>query len=327
MGKVRFGTAGWDYPDWNGFVFPKPRPKGFDPLAYLARYFGTVEINNTFYRPATATVAKSWVKRVDAEPDFRFTAKLWKRFTHERGTAWSKDDVAAARAGLDVLHEAGRLGALLLQFPWSFKNEDASQEWLRDLFRSFGHLPIVLEVRHLSWAEPKVLEWLVESGVGLVNIDQPQFKRSIKPGALVTAPVGYVRLHGRNYKEWFRKNAGRDERYDYLYTADELRPWASRVKEVAAKAKETYAVTNNHRLGKAPANAAMLESLVTGKKVEMPPPLLDAYGAELAPFTRAKPAIALRPDQSNARWPGYSAASAPRPKRDGSATRRPARSA
>ena len=144
----------------------------------------------------------------------------------------------------------------------------------------------------------------------------------------MTAPVGYVGLHGRNYKEWFRKNAGRDERYDYLYTADELRPWASRVKEVAAKAKETYAVTNNHRLGKAPANAAMLESLVTGKKVEMPPSTAETHtSAELAPFTRAKPAIALRPDQSNARWPGYSAASAPRPKRNGSATRRPARSA
>ena len=97
MGKVRFGTAGWDYPDWNGFVFPIPRPKDFDPLAYLARYFRTVEINNSFYRPATAAIAKKWVNRVDAQPHFRFTAKLWKRFTHERGTAWSKDDVAAPR--------------------------------------------------------------------------------------------------------------------------------------------------------------------------------------------------------------------------------------
>ena len=288
MGTVRFGTAGWDYPDWNGVVFPKPRPKDFDPLAYLARYFGTVEINNSFYRPTTAAIAKKWVERVAAQPDFRFTAKLWRRFTHERGTAWSKQDVAAARAGLDVLRESGRLGALLLQFPWSFKNDDSSQEWLRDLFRAFRHLPLVLEVRHSSWADAAVIDWLVETGVGIVNIDQPQFTRSIKPGAVVTAPVGYVRLHGRNYKEWFRKTAGRDERYDYLYAADELRPWAARVKEIAAKAQETYAVTNNHRLGKAPANAAMIEAMVTGKRVDVPPPLFDTYAAELAPFTRSK---------------------------------------
>ena len=316
MGTVRFGTAGWDYPDWNGVVFPKPRPKNFDPLAYLARYFGTIEINNTFYRPPAAAVAKKWVERVAARPDFRFTAKLWKRFTHERGSAWSKADVAAARAGLDVLREAGRLGALLLQFPWSFKNEEASHEWLRDLFRAFGHLPLVLEVRHVSWSEPRVIEWLAESGVGLVNIDQPQFAKSIKPGALVTGPVGYVRLHGRNYKEWFRKSAGRDERYDYLYTSDELRPWATRVKDIAAQAKETYAVTNNHRLGKAPANAAMFESLVTGKKVDVPPVLLGPYGEELAPFTRRNPQPVGAPSTTNVRSSTPSAPRARLAKRD-----------
>jgi uncharacterized protein YecE (DUF72 family) len=286
MGRVRFGPAGWDYPDWNGTVFPKPRPRGFDPLAYLAGYFDTVEINNTFYRPPTAAIAKRWVARVAEHRGFKFTAKLWRRFTHERDTTWSRSDVAAARAGLDALHEAGRLGALLLQFPWSFRNDQAAQEWLADLFAAFDRLPLVLEVRHVSWADAAILEWLGERGVGLVNIDQPQFRRSIKPGAVVTAPVGYVRLHGRNYKDWFRKTAGRDERYDYLYTADELRPWAKRVEEIAARTKETYAVTNNHRFGKAPANAAMIESLVTGEKVEVPPPLLDAHGAVLGPFIR-----------------------------------------
>jgi len=198
MSKVRFGTAGWDYPDWNGPVFPKPRPKDFDPLRYLAGYFDTIEINSTFYRPAAAAVARKWAERVAERDDFRFTAKLWRRFTHERGTAWSKDEVKAVRAGMDVLQKAGRLGALLMQFPWSFKSDDTGQEWLRDLFRVFERYPLVLEVRHSSWAEPAVLEWLASSGVGLVNIDQPQFKRSIKPGQLVTGPVGYVRLHGRN---------------------------------------------------------------------------------------------------------------------------------
>lgn len=289
MTAIRFGTAGWDYPDWQGTVFPKPKPKGFDPLAYLSGYFGTIEINNTFYRPAAAKVARSWVDRVEAHPDFRFTAKLWRRFTHERGTAWTKEDVAEVRAGFDVLFEARRLGAVLLQFPWSFRNDDGNQEWLTDLVKTFRHLPLVLEVRHVSWTTPAVLAWLGEQGVGLVNIDQPLFHHSVKPAAVVTAPIGYVRLHGRNFREWFRKTAGRDERYDYLYPAGELRPWAKRVEEVAEQAEETYAVTNNHRNGQAPANAAMLESMVTGKKVDVPPALLEKYAEVLSPFARGRP--------------------------------------
>ena len=135
---IRVGTAGWDYPDWQGVVFPKPKPKGFDPLAYLAGYFSTIEINATFYRPAAAKVAASWADRVQDNPDFRFTAKLWRRFTHERATAWTAEEVTAAREALDVLHERQRLGAVLLQFPWSFRKDDTNQEWLRDLFAAFG---------------------------------------------------------------------------------------------------------------------------------------------------------------------------------------------
>jgi len=124
-GVIRFGPAGWDYPDWAGKVYPAPKPKGFDPLPYLAAYFDTVEINSTFYRPAAPNAAKKWADRVRDRDLFRFTAKLWKRFTHERGTAWTSEEVDLVRAGLDPLAEAGKLGALLLQFPWSFRNDEA----------------------------------------------------------------------------------------------------------------------------------------------------------------------------------------------------------
>jgi uncharacterized protein YecE (DUF72 family) len=220
--------------------------------------------------------------------DFRFTAKLWRRFTHERATAWTAAEVTEARAGLDVLAEQQRLGAVLLQFPWSFRKLPENEEWLRNLFAAFGHLPLVLEVRHDSWAGQEVTEWLSERGVGLVNVDQPLFGRSIKPAALATSPIGYVRLHGRNYREWFRKNAGRDERYDYLYTADELRPWVQRIRQLASETDEVYAVTNNHRFGKAPANAEMIESLLTGEKIAAPPGLVEKYARELAPYATAR---------------------------------------
>jgi uncharacterized protein YecE (DUF72 family) len=289
---IRVGTAGWDYPDWQGVVFPKPKPRGFDPLAYLAGYFRTIEVNSTFYRPAAAKVAASWADRVADNRSFRFTAKLWRRFTHERATAWTAEEVAAAREALDLLLERGRLGAVLLQFPWSFRNSEGNHEWLRDLFQAFGHLPLVLEVRHESWNAPGVLDWLAERSVGLVNVDQPLFSNSLRPSAHATSPVAYVRLHGRNYREWFRKAAGRDERYDYLYTARELAPWVERIKQLDQPGRDVYAVTNNHRDGKAAVNAGMIEAMLTGQPVAAPPDLLARYPAELAPYTTGE---AVRP--------------------------------
>ena len=280
------GPAGWDYPDWRGIVYPRKKSRGFDELGYLARYFDTVEINSTFYRPADPKAAAEWVKRTKDNPRFKFTAKLWKRFTHERSSAWTLDEVKIARGAFDVLWDAGRLGAVLLQFPWSFKRDDASQEWLSDLLGEFSDFPLVLEVRHATWNRAEVLAELTDRGVGIVNIDQPLFSNSIKPAAASTSPVGYVRLHGRNYQEWFRKGAGRNQRYDYLYSADELRPWVERIKEMAARPtiSEVYAVTNNHVVGKAPANAGMIESLLWDRKVPVPPGLYARYRSELEPF-------------------------------------------
>ncbi len=313
---IRFGPAGWEYPDWAGVVYPRPEPRGFDRLRFLSRFFGTVEVNATFYRPFAADVAARWCERVRDAPAFRFGAKVWRRFTHERGEAWTREDVAQARAALDRLQREGRLGAALLQFPWSFKREPASEEWLRGLFRAFEGLPLVLEVRHVSWETAEVLQELAVAGVGIVNVDQPLFHDSIRPSARVTSPVAYVRVHGRNYRDWFRKNAGRDARYDYLYSEGELAPWAARLAELAraagprvnaggaaprarraasgkarpvaagvaaegapgdGDAPDVYVVTNNHFRGQAAANAKMLESMVEGRKVEAPAELIEKY--------------------------------------------------
>lgn len=289
---IRYGPAGWSYKDWAGVVYPRPKPKGFDPLPYLAGYFDTIEVNSTFYRPARTSTAESWVRRTRAHPGFRFTAKLWRRFTHERKEAWTPDEVGEARAAFDVLQGEGKLGALLLQFPWSFRRDDASREWLDDLTRTFSDFPLVVEVRHESWNEPEFFRELEERGVGFVNIDQPLFHDSIAPSARATSRVGYIRVHGRNYQDWWRKDAGPEARYDYLYSADELEPWAARAREVAAdeETKDVYVVTNNHYRGKAPANALMLKSMVEKKKVPAPPDLFTEYRDVLAEF--AEPAEA-----------------------------------
>jgi uncharacterized protein YecE (DUF72 family) len=196
--RVRVGPAGWSYKDWDGIVYPAPRPRGFDPLEYLAGYFDTVEVNSTYYRPATAEAARGWAGRAAAGERapgrFRFTAKLWERFTHHRDRAFTAAEVDEVRRGLDVLAEAGRLGAVLVQFPWSFKRDAAGREWLDDVTRAFGAggagYPLALEVRHASWDVPAFYRALAERGVGFVNVDQPLFARSLGPSAAATAPVG-----------------------------------------------------------------------------------------------------------------------------------------
>ncbi|MFN7132747.1 MAG: DUF72 domain-containing protein, partial [Myxococcales bacterium] len=196
--------------------------------------------------------------------------------------------VDEARAGFDVLQEAGRLGAVLLQFPWSFRRTEREQEWLRDLLRAFAGLPLVVEVRHESWNVAEHFAELEERGVGFVNVDQPLFRNSIKPSAHSTAHVGYIRVHGRNFKDWFRKNAGRDARYDYLYSAAELEPWAERARTLAGdpKTREVYVVTNNHFRGQAVANGVMLKSMIGGTPVEPPPPLAESFFDVLRPYVR-----------------------------------------
>jgi uncharacterized protein YecE (DUF72 family) len=285
---IRFGPAGWSYRDWAGIVYPAPKPAGFDPLAYLAGFFDTIEINSTFYRPARGSSAEKWLERVADKPDFRFTAKLWKRFTHERQEAWSPDDVRQARAAFDPLLDSGKLGALLLQFPWSFRRTDENREWLDDLVREFKEFPLVLEVRHASWNQPEFFRELRDRSIGFVNIDQPLFDNSIEPSARATSPVGYIRVHGRNYGEWFRKDAPPEARYDYLYSAKELKPWAERAEQIAADSRtdDVYVVTNNHFQGKGITNALMLQSMVEGRKVSAPPGLFDEYGEVLKPYAR-----------------------------------------
>lgn len=282
---IRVGVAGWDYRDWKGPFYPVRSPKGFDALAYLARYVDLIEINSTFYRPPAPDWARRWRERArrGAKGDaFRFTVKLWRRFTHERKEAWTRDELKEFRDGIAPLRRSHLLGALLAQFPWSFRNTDENREWLADVHRAFASYPLVVEVRHESWNEPRFYEWLTERGIGFVNVDQPLFGKSIKPSARSTSRVGYVRVHGRNYRDWFRKAAGRDERYDYLYTPAELQPWVERAQAVAEDTGtgEVDVVFNNHYKAQAVVNALQFESML-GREVRAPARLFDAYGTEL----------------------------------------------
>lgn len=280
------GVAGWDYPDWKGILYPTPRPRGFDPVRFLANYIDLIEINSTFYRPPSVAVARRWVERVADLPHFRYTAKLYRRFTHERDRAWTRAEVKETRAGLSVLNRAGVLDALLIQFPWSFKNNEQSREWLADLAKAFHGFPLVVEVRHEGWNDPEFYAWLAEHAMGFVNVDQPLFSKSLKPSARTTSHNGYVRVHGRNYMDWFRKNAGRDARYDYLYSAEELEPWVDRTKAIARErtVENVDVVFNNHYKAQAVVNAVQFKTLLTDEPASVPPLLYESYPDDLAPY-------------------------------------------
>lgn len=273
---IRVGPAGWSYKDWESVVYPQKPGKSFDPLEYLAQFFNTIEINSSFYRPPVPSTTKSWAKRVAGNKQFAFTAKLHRIFTHERGKATKKDE-KEFRQGMDELANAGKLGGVLLQFPWSFKNTPDDRIYLAKLLKKFSDYPLVLEVRHASWNNPEFYEWLDERGVGICNIDQPVFSKSIRPQALTTSRIGYVRLHGRNYQNWFREKAAPHERYDYLYSHDELDPWLVRIKEVSKQTRETYVITNNHFRGQGVVNALEIRAALEEKPVSGPEPLFKVY--------------------------------------------------
>ncbi|HYY70013.1 MAG TPA: DUF72 domain-containing protein [Terriglobales bacterium] len=294
MGAVRIGTAGWAYKDWEGIVYPPGLKRTQHPAEYLARYFDVIEINTSFYGPIKPDLAKMWSRKVAAvNPEFQFTAKLYKAFTHAPGgeiqptsaatLAPTEKDEREVKEGLEQLAESGRLGALLMQFPISLKNTPENRDYLARLLRRFEEYPRVVEVRHASWNNEEILRSFTENGVSFCNIDQPLLGRAIKPTAHATAPIGYVRLHGRNYDQWFEHEKPHD-RYNYLYSEGELAKWKPRIEEIARKTEVTYVVANNHFEGKAAVNGLQLKHMLTGRKVKAPQVLVERY-PELRPIS------------------------------------------
>jgi uncharacterized protein YecE (DUF72 family) len=275
--RIRVGPAGWSYADWSGYVYPARRTRGFHEAAYLSEFFDTIEINTSFYQPLRPDHAALWVERVSANPAFLFTAKLWQKFTHDPSA--TPEDERAVRAGFDVLRQAERLGAVLLQFPFSFHCTKESVGYLTAVLKRFADYPLVVELRHASWQTEETLALLRELNAGFCNIDQPIIGRSLEPSASSTSPIGYVRLHGRRYDTWFSDNPATPahERYNYLYSGEELDPWVARIRTVNQHTRTTFVVTNNHYQGKAVVNALQLISILKGSKVKVPEPLRQHY--------------------------------------------------
>ena len=287
---IRVGVAGWSYADWKGRAYPR---SGVHPLAYLARSFDCVEVNSSFYAiPAPANVHR-WVQLVEELDDFRFTLKLNRDFTHghdgrgggadfpDRGTT------SAMLASLEPVASAGKLGAFLAQFHQAFSDTPRHRERLLAITKAFGHLPLVVELRHRSWFRTDTLAWLVDLPMSLAHVDMPP---SSSPHLTVVPPItsaerlpyrvgplAYLRLHGRNAAAWYDPKAGRDATYDWLYTEDEVRTFGDYARKLAANDGETYVVTNNHFGGKAVANGLDLLAGLRGEPPAASPEIVAAF--------------------------------------------------
>jgi uncharacterized protein YecE (DUF72 family) len=305
--QIRIGTSGWSYPTgegtWNGVFYPRAgqRPKGrgrFDELAFYAEHFDTVEINSTFYRVPSVATAQSWAKRTP--PGFEFSLKLFQKFTHpemfHEATGadpldLGRQDVDEFRAAIDPLASAGKLGALLAQFPASFKNEPNTRGYLEWLLEQFREHDVAVELRHRSWSDQPddTMKLLGEFGAAWTQIDEPKFRSSIRQNLLANVKTFYyLRLHGRNAAAWWKHEASED-RYNYLYSATELQPFAEAADEASRKVKKAYLYTNNHFSAKSVANAAILKhELKQDLPGEYPPEFLDRY-PELKGLVRILP--------------------------------------
>jgi uncharacterized protein YecE (DUF72 family) len=271
------GTCGFSYRDWIGPFYPAGM-KSAAMLEYYAEHFIAVEIDSTYYAVPKPQLFERMAARTPER--FRFTVKAPGSVTHVPADAQPlAAEIDAFRACLEPLASTGKLGAVLAQFPHSFRPSQESLERLDDLREWWTGLPLVCEFRHRDWQKSELLERLREAGIGWCNVDEPQFGTLMRPGAEVTSPVGYVRFHGRNYDKWWRQERASHERYSYEYGERELEAWLPRVADVAAQTDETYVFFNNHHLGKAAINALQMRAMLA--------PIADAIVEEPEPAPRA----------------------------------------
>ena len=257
---VFFGPAGWSYADWRGTVYPEPLPPRFNHLAFLAGQFDFVEVNTSFYRIPSPALTRGWVDKTAACPNFCFWLKLHQSFTHERKL--EKQMVEGFHACLQPLAASGKLTGLLAQFPYSFHFDQGNLAYLQELAGHFNAYPLAVEFRHQSWLEDEVLTVFKKNNLIWTNIDQPQISASLSLTALVTGKeMAYLRLHGRNYKDWF-SGQGRDSRYDYSYTASELGRLAEVVSRLKEQARKVFVSGNNHYKGSAVKNLLQLKEIL-----------------------------------------------------------------
>jgi uncharacterized protein YecE (DUF72 family) len=276
MSPCLTGPGGWSFPQWNGIVYPRPRPRGFHALDFLSKYVNLVEINTSFHQPLRPEVSRLWLSKTAHNKAFRFTAKLGRRFTHER--IIDAADIAAYKEGFWPLQRAGRLGGVIMQFPWSFRFTSENKDYFIKLRRTFHEFPLAAEMRHASWICDEAIGTFVDYRVGFVNVDLEQRFKSMPPAALLTSSIGYVRFHGR-------AQCTEDGGSKYLYSYSELLEWKDRIDHLRTHADAVYVSFTNTDSAYALVNSLQAGSLAEIRSAAtVPAGLVRRYPMELAGF-------------------------------------------
>ena len=256
-GVIKVGTSGFSYAEWKGSFYPERLPPQ-QMLEFYARHFSAVEINSTYYHIPPPRNMAAMAKR--AEGRVEFSVKAHQDMTHARDKY--ADALPLFREAIAPLREAGALGCVLMQFPFSFKTTPANIDFLREIASDLAPDPVVVEFRHRSWTTDETFGLLRDLGLAYCCVDEPHLPNLPPPVVRVTAPIAYVRFHGRNCQKWWA-HAEAWERYDYLYSEAELLEWVPRIRALAEATQKCYAFLNNHARGQAVTNAQMLIGLLS----------------------------------------------------------------
>jgi len=254
---ILVGTSGYYYNEWVGEVYPKGT-KQEDFLSCYSGLFPTVELNFSYYNmPKPENLAKMLI---DGGQNLTFAIKAHKTLTHEINPSLWENEAKSYLTGIEPMLGVGRLEAVLFQFPYSFKYSDENRLYLDKLLKYFKGVPKAVEFRKADWYTGKVIEGMKMREVPLVSLDMPELSKLPPSMDVVTAPLAYIRLHGRNNEAWWGKDD--HERYNYLYTDSEINAWASRIERIVQQSKRVVVYFNNHPFGKAARNAQTLITIL-----------------------------------------------------------------
>lgn len=254
------GTSGFKYKDWKGVFYPAGTPDG-DLLPFYSTVFSAVELDFSYYRMPSARTMQALERKTPE--GFLFAVKAHKSMTHEPMLPEELDKAFGEfRASLEPLDNSGKLGCVLLQFPWGFRPGLKEKEYIRYSRRKMGDVPLVVEFRNAEWLTESTFRLLRDLGVAFCAVDEPRLKGLVPPVITATSNLGYVRFHGRNAAKWWRHKTP-SERYDYLYSEEELQEWVPRILSLSEKTGRTLVFFNNCHEGKAGINARRMKDMLS----------------------------------------------------------------
>ncbi len=273
-GIVQIGIGGWEHEVFDRCLYGRQDATPGEKLAHYAEFFDAAEVRPTFWDDSlTAADALAWIEAVKENRKFLFSVKLHASFTHRREIRTQLTQ--RTRGILQELFRAGRLGALLMQFPYAFTNTSGNRYHLEKLAEVYRGFPLFVELRHESWNVPGLLPFLSEASLCPVSLDLPRVRQYMPHTTFVIGDTAYLRLHGRNEKGWLLN--AYDARYDYLYNSREIRELNRRLTTLSQRCNRVIVICNNTTSGKAVATAFQLQAALSGAMVRIPAPTLQAF--------------------------------------------------